>query len=253
MPYFGPFFAPPGTSVTPPPSGDDTAPAVLATAYCTDEDIAKAAAEDFAALAPRAPRLAAGVDGVFASASRWVLTSATNAFASQGCGPNRVCVLGPEPKANFGGVASGVLFAINAATDGGLQLRHIGLPLGSGPPPSPAGGLTSVRFAVPTFAADIDWVSREANYLYGIDPDIPGRRPVDLKPSSLADLRQWAVQAVLRRAYTAASKSTDSDYKLKLALATEYMAKLHARLALLWGPAGDAKAPTGPGSGRVIR
>lgn len=251
MPYFGTYF---GTGAfVAPPSGLDASPSRLGLQYCTDEDIAERAPEDFAALAPRAIRLAVGTNGAFAGASRWTLTSITNAFATQGCGAGNVCLLGPAPKATFGKIAGGHAYAVNAASDSGLQLRHVGQALGRGVPPSPAGGLTGVEFTVPTFAPAIDQASREANRLYGIDPDRSGRTPLDLKPSSLEDLRQWTALSVLLWAYAAADKVNDSDFKLKLSLIAAKLEKVQSRLAMLWGPTGEAKAPTSYFSAKVVR
>lgn len=254
MPYFGGhYWGGSGASAPPDPSGSDTSPAALDAPYCTDEDVAVLAPEDFASLAPRSVRLASGTDGTFDTDDRWTLLSETNYFATQGCAANHVCLLGPSPRSSFGKVLGGVAFAVNAATDGGLQLRHLGKPLGKGVPPAPSAGLTGVEFAVPTFAGAIDDASREANRRFGIDPDAPGKTPSDLKPSCLVDLRLWTALTVLQWGYVQANKADDSDFKLKLALVTEKLGKVSARLQMLWGTDGKRSAPTGPFSGRAVR
>lgn len=251
MPYFGPYFGPGATLNA--PDGPDAAPTTLALAYCTDEDVAAVALEDFTALVPRSARIAEGTDGVFDADDRWTLSSATNDFDALGCLPNQVVALGPLPKANFGKVAGGELLAVNAVASGGVQLRRVGLALGRGAPPSPAGGLTGVHFSIQTFANMIDQASREANNAYGIDPDMAGRRPDDLKPSSLIDLKHWTVLTVLQAAYVQAAKTNDSDFKLKLALNEKKLNQVSARLAVLWGPTGEAGPPTGRFGGRAVR
>lgn len=251
MPYFGPYFGL-GTA-TLVPDGPDAAPDALAVQYCTDEDIAAVALEDFTAIVPRSARIAEGTDGVFDADDRWTLSSATNDFDALGCLPNQVVALGPLPKANFGKVAGGELLAVNAVASGGVQLRRVGLALGRGAPPSPAGGLTGVHFSIQTFASLIDQASREANQAYGIDPDATGRTPDDLKPSSLIDLKYWTVLTVLQAAYVQASKTNDSDFKLKLALNEKKLNQVSARLSVLWGPSGDSAPPSGRFGGRAVR
>jgi hypothetical protein len=221
-----------------PPSGTNTAIEWPDTLYCSDEDMAIYLAEDFGALVPRSIVLSSGTNGVFGSGNRWLLISATANFINI---PSRsVVLLGPEPKAQFGRVATGVPMAINSGSDGGLLLRRLGQPVGYGEPPSPAGGLSSVRFNVYTFRSIIAEYTKEANHRFGINPDIGGRKPSDMAPGSVEDLRTWCVLSVALWAYTMANKAEDSDYKLKVGLVAGRLKAVESRLQILWGPKGDA-------------
>ena len=242
MPFFGGGYWGGGT-VTGTPSGTDTNTADPSVLYCDDEDIAIHLGNDYGALCPRESSLAGGTDGVFAGSARWTLTSATSSFT--GVRARGVVLLGPEPKAQFGRISTGVAFAVNSVATGSLLLRRLGSPLGYGEPPAPAAGLTSVRFAVPTFRPQIADASDEANRRWGVN-EVTGRTADQLSPTSLADLRTWCVLTVARWAYTMAPKAEGSDFAMKLGMIASRLEKIESRLQLLWGPKGDSNSPTRP-------
>lgn len=250
MPYFGPYFGVSGAGPPPAPDGPGTQPARLAVGYCTDEDIALVAGEDFGALASRSTARAAASDGVFPAGLSWELRSASVDFAAQGVGANSVVLLF-APSANFGRVGTGEAFAVNSASAGSAYLRRLGEAPGIGQPPGPAAGLTDVRFACYTFAAQIDRASFQANRLCGIDPAQSGRHPGDL--TDLRELRDWTVLTVLRWAYAAQPKTEGSDFSVKLGLICAELAEVAGRLQVRWGPGGRSEAPSGPRSARVRR
>src|SRR4051812_26471689 len=113
--------------------------------YANDEDLRSRLGADFLYLVPREQRLAAGTDGVFSSADRWTLTSASNDFVNQGAAGGMVCRLptkiSPGTVPPFG--ASGEAFAVDATsslTPHDVLLRRIGAAVGAGYPPGPAAG-----------------------------------------------------------------------------------------------------------------
>lgn len=229
---------------------DGTQPERLETVYATDEDVALIAGDDYGALATRSLKLAEGDDGIFEPSQPWQLDSASVDFEGQGVASRHVILL-YSPAANFGRIATGEAFAVQAVDGTTAYLRRLGEAPGVGQPCAPSTGLEEVRFAVLTFRNQIDRASYLANRLCGIDPDVDGRAPTDL--TDLRELRDWTVLTVLKWAYTAAPKPEGSDFATKLALIATELAQVEARLRVRWGSGGKAEPPTGPTNARVRR
>lgn len=223
-----------------------SAPATLGQVYCTDEDLALRAPQDFAALAP--VRLAGGVDGTFSGASPWVLASASVDFLACGI-PAGSTVVRLTKQGTF--AAPGELFAVDQVGAGSATLRRLGFPPGVGIPPAPAAGLAGVSFEVRTFANAIDTASYDANKFFGIDPNVPSKDPARLYDAR--ELQQFTVLTVLRRAYIAAAKAKSEDFALKLADVSGELDDLRSRLIVHWGPQGQGDAPNSVFSARLRR
>ena len=224
-----------------------SAPATLATVYCTDEDLAVRAPQDFAQFAPKSLKLAAGTDGIFASGSPWILTSGSVSFATAGVGSNNVVQL--VKTGTFD--PPGELFAVDSVSAGTATLRRLGLGLNIGQPPAPSAGLTGVSFRIYTFAPQIDNASYDCNKIFGIDPNITARTPGYLY--DLRELQQFVVLTVLRRLYIAADKQAAGDFDLKLGLVTEELADVKSRLVVHWGAVAAGNPPNSVMSCRTRR
>lgn len=221
----------------------------LATTYCTDEDVAIRAPQDFVNLVPKWQKLAGGADGQFLAGSPWSMRSTSTAWETAGVAKGHVVWLS-RPVANFN-TPGGELMAVESVSDNTVRLRRLGQVNGAGLAPAPVGGLSGVTFAVYTFGPQIDNASYDANKLFGIDPNIGSRAPSDLYDRR--ELQQFVVLMTLRRAYVAADKQRAGDYADKLALVSHDFEELKARLVVHWGAAADAKAPTMFAEGRVRR
>jgi hypothetical protein len=214
-----------------------SAPAALAQVYCTNEDIARRAPQDFFNLCPKFQYRAKGTDGVFLTASPWLLTSASVSFAGNGVGSNDVAAL-VKP-----GVFStpSELFAVDSASGGSITLRRIGEQSGVGQAPGPAAGVTGVTFEVRTFATQIENASYDCNKFFGVDPNIPCKSPTLLYDAR--ELTMFCVLTVLRRAYIDGVKVKTDDYEMKLALVSQELDDLRSRLAVQWGTQADGNPP----------
>src|SRR5689334_649872 len=104
----------------------------LTTVYATDEDVALAAAADFAILCPKDQRLAAGSDGYFNPADRWTLRSTAVDFAAQGLAAGQIVQLIP-PSASLR--QSAEMLVVSSVAPYAVTLRRKGQPLGVGQPP----------------------------------------------------------------------------------------------------------------------
>ena len=241
------------SSLAPSSVGAATAPvptaaawAALAQVYCTDEDIALRALGDYTVLCPDSQSLAYGADGVFGSANRWKLTSATVDFNASGVHAGNVLWL-TQPRSTYGN--DGALLAVDSvAADGSATLRRLGKAAGAGQPPAPAGGLAGVEFTVLTFDPQIDEASFEINQWYNID--------LTQDPTVLYNprqLRQSAVLWVLQRAYGLKLTTQGTAFALKLARIDQELAELRERVIVQRGPRGDTESPVGPVGARVRR
>jgi hypothetical protein len=205
--------------------------AALATVYCTDEDIALRALGDYPALCPDHQKLAAGTDGVFLSADRWKLTSATVDFTAAGVHAGNVVQL-TAPRAQFRN--DGELFIVESVgSDGAATLRRLGKGAGVGQPPAPAAGLTGVAFEVLTLDPQIEQATYEIQQWMGVDTTYPDRTPYD--PRSLNLL---CVLWVLQRMYALQARKREEDFGLKLEQIKEELEDLKGRLSIRWGPRG---------------
>ncbi|MEW4569305.1 hypothetical protein AB1L88_15680 [Tautonia sp. JC769] len=144
--------------------------------FCTDEDIAIEASNDWPLLFAE-PILAIGRDGAVAAASPWVLASPSNDFEAQGVAPGHLCFL-----SDLGDVADGAvpyrdqLLAVAAVAGSIMTLRPLGSS-GGGVPPGLLGDLASVRFQVSTARPRIDRATDSiARHLQfrGLGPSVAG-------------------------------------------------------------------------------
>jgi hypothetical protein len=173
-------FATPSTGAT--PSGGS---GQVVIAFCSDEDIARRCAADFATLCGDSQMLARGTDGTFAGASLgdpWTMSSASINFATQGVMAGDVLHLVPPrivgTQATY--PAIGQLLAIDTVTGNPIRLRRIGLASGLGDPPTVPGTTGSYRFTVPTLYPQILDASYDLRRIYGLDELVWGRRTSDL-------------------------------------------------------------------------
>jgi hypothetical protein len=223
-------------------------PSVLQQVYCTDEDLAVRALGDYPTLCPEWQKLAYGTDGVLAAGSPWVLSSASNAFASLGVGSNNVVQL-TAPKSSFKG--AGELFAVDSALGNTITLRRLNQALNAGLPPGGGIGLTGVEFKVKTFYAQIDNACFDANRFFGIDPNNATNTPAALYDTR--ELRQFCVLTVLQRLYAEQVRTDTGDFKLKLAQVSADLKELKASLTIRWGDMGESQLGRGIFGGRVRR
>ena len=207
--------------------------AVSADAFCTDEDIALEAQNDFHHLAPRSQDLAYGLDGVFAAGARWTMTSEGSDFEEQGVNPGDVVAL-TRPANVFQG-AGGVLFAVDSVSGGTLVLRRLGRASGLGRPAAPAAGLTAVEFRVFSFGPQVGKESQEVRRTW--DLDRTDTRTVGRLMEGGEELRRVAVLRVLRWAYTNSETLKDTDSG-------------EAEAHQLAAGGADVAAPTAVGRGR---
>lgn len=217
----------------------------LAFNYCTDEDILIRAGDDYSTLCPNSQVMAQGRDGVFAADAPWVLTSATVDFLLLGVHARQVVWL-TQPSANFN---PSQYLVVDGVASGAVTLRRPGKPPGAGQPPG-LGGVTAVKFAVPTFDPQIDRASFDANREYGIDPDVTEQAPSALH--DLRDLQDYCALHVLKRAYALATKSSNSSIDIKHREISDEFEEVRQRLQVRWGPQGET-APASGAFGRITR
>jgi hypothetical protein len=238
---------PPGTAASVQAATFTTGAGPLAQVYCTDEDIAARALDDFPVLVPHWQVQALGADGVFDPGYPWLLRSASVDFLMAKVHARQVVLL-TKPAGQFRG--EGTLLAVEGvSTDGSsVQLRRIGKAPGLGQPPAPAAGLTGVEFAIRTFDTQIDKASYDANKIFNIDQGDP-----QLTQGNLAEpreLEQWTVLTVLGRAYAARLKERREDFGIKLQEIRAELAELKGRISVRWGPRGEL-APASSEWGRL--
>ena len=220
----------------------------LSVTYATDENIAVRASGDFVMLCPDWQKLAYGVDGVFASSTPWLLTSASVDFASAGVSAGHVVLL-RKPSSLFKG--SGELLAVDSATDQGVVLRRLGAVLNTGQPPCPSSGATGVEFLIATLDPQIEEASFDLNRRFWIDPNVAGRAPGDVY--DLRDLGQACVLTVLTQRYAAETRGNQGDFALKLPLVRQELSEVLDRLTLRWGQSGTDRNSTTWFSTRIVR
>jgi hypothetical protein len=208
--------------------------------YCTDEDLAVRACGDFGVLCPKGQTLANGADGVFASGSPWILTSASVDFNARGLQPGNVIYLtGPKPY--FTG--SGEPCAVTAVATGQVTLKGIGLDAGVGQPPGPSAGLSGVTFSCKTLQPQINSCCLEVNATFGLDPNLTLKSPAlvydpDLKLTSIT------VLTVLKRQYTFLARGKDGgDFREKLKEVSFDLTEVLARAQITFGALGESEAP----------
>jgi len=232
------------------PSSSSASSDLLATIYCTDENLAVRLAGDFVLLTPKWQVLAEGTDGAFASNGRWTLTSASAAFDTSGAAAGSVVWL-TKPTATFGG--GGELIAVDSVTNATtLAVRRCGLTAGEGKPPGPVGGLSSISYKILTLRPQIEEASFEINRRYMIDPAWAGRQPSDCY--DLRDLRQACVLtvAVQRIQAEVQNNSKYASWGAKLETYTQELGDVLARVRLRWTQ-DDRLVPGSPFNTRLIR
>ena len=217
-----------------------------ASVFCTDEDVAIRAGEDFGKVCPRSQRLAYGSDGAALAASPWVLTSTAVNFGSQGVQPGVVLLL---TKASAFAPA-GELFVVASVAGSSVTLRRPGLASGVGQPITLT-DLSSVAFDCRTFAPQIDNATYQARKFFGIDPNVLGVKPSDLYDPR--ELQQYTVLNALLQAYTAAEKTAQTDFTLKIQSFQAELDRLMSMLTIRWGTAGNGKPTISIFSARMRR
>lgn len=174
--------------------------------FCTDIDILTAVGNDYINLCPRHQMLTAGGDGAFAADSRWLLSSASQAFESLGIGVGNVVWLS-GPLATYR--PPGEMLSVAAVAPEGITLARVGMQIGVlGVPPGPAGGLSGVTFSAPTFYPQREAAAFEIGRVFNLD-EYRG-----VAYSSLynpRDLRAAAVAYVLFNQYMAMSSLPTAD------------------------------------------
>lgn len=177
---------------------------VLSSVWACDEDIAVAAGVDWPFIAAPDQVLARGIDGVFASGSPWVLTSASVDFNAYGVAPGNVIALnGPNtafPQPEF--------LIVDAVAPGQVTLRRKSMNSGVGQPPG-VGGVTGIKFVASTVYADIERASYELNRQFYVDDKVIGRKSGDLYDRR--ELREACTQLVLARNYWRAARAAGAD------------------------------------------
>lgn len=228
------------------PLPDDT----LSTIYCTDENIATRAPNDFSVLCPGSNTLASGIDGYIPASMPWRLSSPSTNFGASGINRGNVVVLS-APVTRFPG--TGEMFAIESVDGNSMILRRVGQAINVGYPPGTNANMTGVVFLVQTYQPQIEDVSYYLNRQYQINPSIPARRPSQLY--EIRDLRDACVLEVLcRRLMTEVNPSAGSSALQKYAAYREELSKIQGRLHLRWKPTIYGDAPTSnPFSTRIVR
>jgi hypothetical protein len=214
-------------------------PEQTAPVYATDEDIAVRAAGDYVILCPPWQSMAQGTDGAFASASPWVLTSASVDFASNGVQPNQVVLL-TGPKAQYPG--SGALLAIDSVGANSLMLRRLYKEQYVGQPPSPVGGLSGVTFTINTLDPQSAEASFDIKRRFGIDENIGDRTSSWIY--DLQDVRLATVLTVLYDRYTSETRNDRGDFALKIKRVRQQLDDVITRVQVRWGPTGNSAEPS---------
>lgn len=219
----------------------------VSTRFCTDEDIAVQAGDDFAVLSAKLPRIAFGTDGAITGGA-WLLTSVSVNFATNGAASNQVVHV--WDKNTFKG--GGELFAVDSASVSGLTVRWPGQASTAGQSP---GGITDVgplNFEIRTFSAQIESVSYELYQRFGIDENVLLRGPDQIYDARV--LQRAAVLSVLYRRYASATRSKEGDFAGKM---IQVKADLDAALSacqVRWGPrTGNVVTPSSLFGTRLTR
>lgn len=226
-------------------------PSQTSPVFCTDEDILVHAGGDFAALTPTWQQMASGPDGVFASGSPWVLTSASVDFEANGVNPNQVVWL-TAPKSQFPG--GGAFLAVDSVSGNSITLRRPYKPLNVGMPPAPAAGLTTVAFAINTLDPQIEEASYDLKQRYTIDDNpLVGILRSSTWIYDLQVLRVATVYSVLVERYTQENRADKGDFAIKIKRAHQKLEDAISRVQLRWGPTGTSAEPTAIFSTKLSR
>jgi hypothetical protein len=215
--------------------------------YAVDEDLYVVGGGDFAVIVPRSNRMAAGSDGVFAANAPWVLSSASNAFISQGLAAGMMVeIKGPTTTYN-----PPQFLAIETVAANSLTLRRPGSPTGEGLGPGPAAGLTGVTFTVHTLKPQIENAAFELNRRWSVDPRLSGRKPVDLYEPRV--FRRLTALWVLYQQYGNLNRAKTGDFADKVAFYKHEFDEALASCTVEWGASGDDQPATTRFSTRLSR
>lgn len=200
--------------------------------YCTDEDISIRSSGDFPILVPKDQRIATCTDGVFAASAggSWSITSASVDFTAQGVSAGMVAQLSAK-----GSIPIGELLAIDIVAGPTLTLRRKGMLSATGQPPGPAAGLSGVSCSIQTFGPQIESASYEINRRYGVDPNIPNRRLIDMY--DVRELQMACMLTVLWKAYDDQTRNAGdrtNDFTAKAKFRKAELDEVLARLNLHW-------------------
>lgn len=204
--------------------------------YCSDEDVAVKAQGDYATLMTRSMRMAYGSDGAFSSGDRWLLTSSSNDFGTQGIPEGAVCMVAKDGKPD-----NAALYTVASASSGGLALRGLGLPVGVGLPPGPLSGASGVTFDVKTCLPSIAEQTRILSQLYRV----PALNQLQLS----SDFKRACVLLVLIDLFgtqTRSGEKGDDNWGRKMKSAADELAALYAILDRTYGLPAQARRPSTP-------
>lgn len=210
--------------------------------YAYDEDVLIDAGGDYAQLCPPWQLLAQGTDGVFASGTPWVLTSASVDFQSQGVAPNCVVQL-TAPQSNFRG--GGQFLAVDSVSGNSITLRRAYQDLNVGQPPAPSGGLTAVQFTIATFGPQLANASYDLKQRYAIDDNVG--QDYSRATAWIYDrqvLRQATVFWVLYESYQREQRTDRGDFAIKAQRFRGKRDDALDRVQLRWGPFGNSAEPS---------
>ena len=248
MPYLGGgYFGSTGTGGTVLlPGGPSVLESTLTIVYATDEHVYLEGPADWGVIVPRSNRVSAGTDGVFASGTPWVLSSASNGFAGQGVASGMVVKLF-GPAASF---ATPQYLAVDSAAANSVTLRRCGLGSGVGLAPG-VGGLTSVSFEILTLLPQIENTAFALHQQFSIDPNLVNRRPEDMYDQRI--FRRLTSLRVLYLQYMALNRSRAGDFADKQQHYHDEYERELAAAVVKWGPLGTRMPPTTRFSTRLSR
>jgi hypothetical protein len=227
-----------------------TSSSLTVTPFCLDEHIALRVMDDFTRVAPDSYKLASGNDGYMADSSPWVITSASNNFASLGVASGHVIWL-MKPANIFG--SNGDIYAVDSVSGNSLTLRAIGRTSGVGKPPCPPGALSGIQFLIKTLDPIIEEISYELMQTYGMTLNLPFHQPGQLMDPR--QMRKLCVEKVLYYRYLDMSKQADGNdlWLFKSKRYGELSDETSRTFELRWGPTGTDEPPTPRFAGRLSR
>jgi hypothetical protein len=211
-------------------------PTYVSPLWCTDEDIAVRAPDDFVALCPTV--FASGTDGVLSALTPWLLQSASVDLQAIGLSSGWIVQLAKKGSA-LG--SSGSLFAVDSVAPNQATLRRPGFAAGSGLAPG-AGGLSSVTWKVYTYRPQIEELTYDLRQRYGVDDTFDMTAGTFVYDPRV--LRRLCVMEVLYDRYTAANRASDGDWAAKVKQLADELEELRNRVTVRWGPQGNSAAPS---------
>jgi hypothetical protein len=219
--------------------------------YCDDDDLLRAAPQDFVRLIPGYQAVARGEDGHVPDGFPLRVASASVDFVASGVRADMVATLRESKGQN----AADVLVVDDVAV-GYLDLRRPGMAAGEGAPIGTAGVTTGLAFRVLTATAQIRRATDQLNLDYGLDATIDGKMYSDVYNPN--DLREAAVAMVLYSLYSEmAPQANTPNAQGWWAKAGEWKKRMEfiaGRSLLRWrDAAGDVATSAGMAQMRVVR